>query len=76
MQKLPLNKAFMLLEPGPVVLITTVNGGKNNIMTISWHMVMDFTPQFAMLTGPWNYSCEALIKNKVTCKAGSMIHFE
>jgi len=64
MQKLPLNKAFMLLEPGPVVLITTVNGGKNNIMTISWHMVMDFTPQFAMLTGPWNYSCEALIKNK------------
>lgn len=64
MHKLPLNKAFMLLEPGPVILVTTTNGGKNNIMTISWHMVMDFTPQFALLTGPWNYSYEALVKNK------------
>jgi flavin reductase (DIM6/NTAB) family NADH-FMN oxidoreductase RutF len=64
MQELPLNKAFMLLEPGPVVLVTTNIGGKNNIMTISWHMVMDFTPKFALLTGSWNYSYEALIKNK------------
>jgi flavin reductase (DIM6/NTAB) family NADH-FMN oxidoreductase RutF len=64
MQELPLNKAFMLLEPGPVVLITTAIRGKNNIMTISWHMVMDFTPQFALLTGAWNYSFEALTKNK------------
>ncbi len=54
----------MLLEPGPVVLVTTVNGEKNNIMTISWHMVMNFTPQFALLTGAWNYSYEALMKNK------------
>ena len=64
MQELPLNKAFMLLEPGPVVLVTTTNGGKNNIMTISWHMVMDFSGQFAILTGAWNYSYEALVKNK------------
>ncbi len=64
MQELQLNKAFMLLEPGPVVLVTTANRGKNNIMTISWHMVMDFTPQFALLTGAWNYSYEALVKNK------------
>jgi hypothetical protein len=40
MKKLPLRKAFMLLEPGPVVLVTTADGGKNNVMTISWHMVM------------------------------------
>lgn len=66
MQELPLEKAFMLIEPGPVVLITTRNGRKNNIMTISWHMVMDFgsSPRFALLTGAWNYSCEALLKNK------------
>ena len=54
----------MLLEPGPVILVTTAIGGKNNILTISWHMVMDFTPQFALLTGSWNYSYEALMKNK------------
>jgi len=64
MKELPLNKAFMLLEPGPVILVTTANGGKNNIMTISWHMVKDFTPQFALLTGSWNYSFEALVENK------------
>ncbi len=64
MKELPLSKAFMLLEPGPVILVTTNIRGKNNIMTISWHMVMDFTPQFALLTGSWNYSYEALVKNK------------
>jgi flavin reductase (DIM6/NTAB) family NADH-FMN oxidoreductase RutF len=64
MRELPLNKAFMLLEPGPVVLVTTVNREKNNIMTISWHMVTDFSGQFAFLTGAWNYSYEALVNNK------------
>lgn len=64
MQELPLNKAFMLLEPGPVILVSTANGGKNNIMTISWHMVIDFTPQFAFTTGSWNYSFEALMNNR------------
>jgi len=64
MKELELQKAFMLIEPGPVTLITTSNGGKNNVMTISWTMVMDFTPRFALLTGPWNYSCEALVKTK------------
>ena len=64
MQELPLNKAFMLLEPGPVVLVTTSDGKANNIMTISWHMVMDFTPTFALLTGAWNYSFRALVKTK------------
>ena len=54
----------MFLEPGPVILVTTTRGEKNNIMTISWHMVMDFTPQFALLTGAWNFSYEALVKNK------------
>jgi len=64
MKELPLKKAFMLLEPGPVILVTTASRGKNNIMTISWHMVMDFTPQFALMTGAWNYSFEALMKTR------------
>lgn len=64
MKKLPLRKAFMLLEPGPVVLVTTADGRKNNILTISWHMVMDFTPRFALLTGAWNHSYQALVKTK------------
>jgi flavin reductase (DIM6/NTAB) family NADH-FMN oxidoreductase RutF len=55
-----LSKAFTFLEPGPVVLVTTNDGKKNNIMTVSWTMVMDFSPQFAITTGEWNYSFKAL----------------
>lgn len=64
MESMPINKAFTLIEPGPVVLVTTTDGKKNNIMTISWTMVMDFTPRFAMTTGPWNHSYAALLKMK------------
>lgn len=66
MQPLALEKAFMLIEPGPVLWVTTRDGGRNNIMTASWHMVMEFgaTPRFALLTGAWNYSCEALLNTR------------
>src|SRR5574344_66380 len=64
MKKLSLKKAFTLIEPGPVIMLTTYDGFKRNIMTLSWSMVMDFTPQFAILTGPWNYSYKALVQTK------------
>ena len=64
MRQLNLSKAFTLLESGPVVLVTTRDGRKNNIMTISWTMVVDFTPVFAITTGEWNHSFAALRKNR------------
>lgn len=64
MLQLDLNKAFTLIEPGPVVLVTTHDGQGPNIMTISWTMVVDFTPLFALTTGPWNHSFAALLKNR------------
>ncbi len=64
MQKMKLSRAFTLIEPGPVVSVTTRDGGKNNVMTISWTMVLDFTPVFALTTGGWNYSFAALRKTK------------
>jgi flavin reductase (DIM6/NTAB) family NADH-FMN oxidoreductase RutF len=64
MRSLKLSQAFTLIEPGPVVLVTTNDGKKNNIMTISWTMVLDFTPRFAMTTGEWNYSFRALKKTR------------
>jgi flavin reductase (DIM6/NTAB) family NADH-FMN oxidoreductase RutF len=64
MRELQLSKIFTLMESGPVVLVTTHGGGKDNIMTISWTMVMDFTPVFAITTGEWNYSFAALRKNR------------
>ena len=64
MRQLKLSRAFTLLESGPVVLVTTHDGHKDNIMTISWTMVLDFTPVFALTTGEWNYSFAALRKNR------------
>jgi flavin reductase (DIM6/NTAB) family NADH-FMN oxidoreductase RutF len=64
MQALELGKAFTLMEPGPVVLVTTHDGQRANIMTISWTMVMDFTPVFAITTGAWNHSWAALRKTR------------
>jgi flavin reductase (DIM6/NTAB) family NADH-FMN oxidoreductase RutF len=64
MDDLPISKAFTLIEPGPVVLVTTNDGHKDNVMTISWTIVLDFTPKFAITTGAWNYSYAALKKTK------------
>lgn len=64
MKKFPLNKAFTFIEPGPVVLVSTHDGQRPNLMTISWTMVVDFTPVFAITTGPWNSSYAALRKTR------------
>jgi flavin reductase (DIM6/NTAB) family NADH-FMN oxidoreductase RutF len=64
MRKMDLARAFTLMEPGPVVLVTTHDGKKDNVMTLSWTMVLDFTPRFALCTGDWNYSFAALRKNR------------
>lgn len=64
MRALKLGRAFTLMESGPVVLVTTNDGKCNNIMTISWTMVVDFTPRFAITTGAWNFSFAALKKTR------------
>ena len=63
MEMLQLSQAFTLIEPGPVVLVTTHDGTKPNIMTISWTMVRSFEAEFAMTTGPWNHSWRALLNS-------------
>ncbi|MCF6149744.1 MAG: flavin reductase family protein [Candidatus Kuenenia sp.] len=40
----PLSKVYGLIEPGPVVMVTTDHKGRANIMTMSWHMMIDFEP--------------------------------
>jgi|SRR5271165_1336589 len=44
MEELALSKVYRLLEPGPVVLLTTAQKGRANVMTLSWHMMVDFEP--------------------------------
>ena len=40
----PLARVYQLLEPGPVVLLTTAAKGRPNVMTMSWHMMLEFEP--------------------------------
>jgi len=43
-KSLPLSEVYRLLEPGPVVLLTTARKGRANVMTMSWHTMMEFEP--------------------------------
>jgi flavin reductase (DIM6/NTAB) family NADH-FMN oxidoreductase RutF len=40
----PLPDVYRLLEPGPVVLVSTSSKGETDIMAMSWHMMMEFEP--------------------------------
>ena len=43
-RSIPLSEVYRLLEPGPVVLLTTARKGHANVMTMSWHTMMEFEP--------------------------------
>ncbi|HVN19281.1 MAG TPA: flavin reductase family protein [Dongiaceae bacterium] len=43
-KSLALSEVYRLLEPGPVVLLTTAHKGHPNVMTLSWHTMMEFEP--------------------------------
>ncbi len=43
-RSLPLSKVYGLLETGPVVLISVAGREGANIMTQSWHTMMEFEP--------------------------------
>ena len=44
MNDLLLSKVYQLLEPGPVVLLTTARKGGANVMAMSWHIMVEFEP--------------------------------
>jgi len=61
MKELPLSEVYQLLEPGPVVLLTTARKGRANVMAMSWHMMIEFEPpQLACVVSGNDYSFAAL----------------
>jgi len=44
LRSFPLSGVYALLEPGPVVLVTTARKGRANVMAMSWHTMMEFEP--------------------------------
>jgi len=62
---LPLSKVYQVLEPGPVVLLTTARGGRPNVMAMSWHMMVEFEPPLvACVVSSADYSHAALRATK------------
>lgn len=65
MRDLPLSKVYQLLEPGPVVLLTTSAKGRANVMAMSWHMMVEFEPpRIACVVSNGDYSFAALRATK------------
>ena len=61
----PLSEVYRLLEPGPVVLLTTIRAGQANVMPMSWHLMMEFTPPLVgCVVSNGNYSFATLKTTK------------
>lgn len=61
MKELPLAEVYKLIEPGPVVLLTTAARGRANVMAMSWHMMVEFTPPLiACIVSSADFSFRAL----------------
>lgn len=53
------------LEPGPVVLVSSAWKSERNIMTMGWHMVMEFSPSLVgCLISSGNHSYEMISRSK------------
>lgn len=53
------------LEPGPVVLVSSAWKGQRNIMTMGWHMMMEFVPSLVgCLISSGNHSYELIRRSK------------
>ncbi|KAI0171797.1 hypothetical protein GGR52DRAFT_547711 [Hypoxylon sp. FL1284] len=64
----PPSKVYRLVEPGPVLLVTTgsLADATHNVMTIGFHMVLqhEAPPLLGVSLGPWDASFAALKKKR------------
>lgn len=63
MKELPASQAYRVLEPGPIVMVSTSDNGKPNVMTMGFHMMIQHDPPLiGCVIGPWDHSYQALRK--------------
>ncbi len=61
----PVSQVRRLLEPGPVVLVSSSWKGEPNIMTMGWHTPMEFTPSLVgCVISSANHSYELISRSK------------
>ncbi|RAS00440.1 flavin reductase family protein [Ensifer adhaerens] len=55
-------QTYRVLEPGPIVLVTTSDRGKPNVMTMGFHMMIQHAPPLiGCIIGPWDHSFGTLL---------------
>jgi len=60
----PVSNVRRFLEPGPIVLVSSAHADQTNIMTMGWHMIMEFSPSLVgCLISSGNHSFELVRKS-------------
>jgi len=63
----PVSEIRRFLEPGPIVLVSSKHKGRTNIMTMGWHIVIEFSPALiGCLISSGNHS-HAMIRDSGEC---------
>ncbi len=63
----PTSNVRRFLEPGPIVVVSSAHGDETNIMTMGWHMMMEFSPALvACIISSANHSFD-LIRSSRQC---------
>ncbi|QWG18746.1 flavin reductase family protein [Bradyrhizobium sediminis] len=61
----PVENVRRLLEPGPVVLVSSAHKDETNIMTMGWHMPMEFQPSLVgCIISSANHSFEMIRRSR------------
>jgi len=61
----PVSRIRRYLEPGPIVMVSSALDGRRNIMTMGWHMVMEFSPSLVgCIIAGGNYSFDLIRKSR------------
>jgi flavin reductase (DIM6/NTAB) family NADH-FMN oxidoreductase RutF len=61
----PVANVRRFIEPGPIVLVSSAHKRETNIMTMGWHMIMEFQPSLiGCIISSANHSFEMIRKSK------------
>lgn len=64
-QDFPVEQVRRFLEPGPIVLVSSACDGERDIMTMGWHMVLEFSPSLlACCISSGNHSFELVRRSR------------
>lgn len=66
-KRFPLPKVYGLLEPGPVLLLTTAHRGQRDVMPMSWHSLLGFDPPLVSCVVSAGNESQRLLKASGQC---------